>query len=334
MNLSAKHALIRYTIFTVLASLLSLWFLYQIRNILVMLFISFILMSAIYPLVAKAQNLKIPRSLTVFSVYLLIIIFFFGVIASLTPIIVDQTTGLIDHLPYILNFLEQHYHLKIDLPFLTQNLRSLPTNLFKLVTGVFSNTFNIFAIFFLTYYLILEREKLHQHLLIFFGHNQTEKKAEKFIRDLEQKIGHWASGQFLLMLIIGSATYFGLLLLRMPYALPLALLAGLLEAVPNIGPTISAFVSVLVGLTVSPLTALGALVLGVVIQQLENNLIVPQVMHFAVGLSPIVTLVVLLIGLELGGVIGAVLAIPSYLAFTTIFEYQQKGGRHVSDRSD
>ncbi len=329
MRLANQKALIRYTIFLILATVLGLWFLFQIRNILIMLFISFILMSAIYPLVVKAQKLKIPKSLTIFSIYLLIVFLFFGVIVSLVPIIIEQTTGLINHLPDILLYLDQHYHLKIDLPFVTQNLRSLPSNLFKLVTGIFSNTFNIFAIFFLTYYLILERDKLHHYLVFLFGSNEAESRAEKFIRDLENQIGHWVSGQLLLMLVIGLATYLGLLLLRMPYALPLAMLAGLLEAVPNIGPTISAGISVLVGLTVSPLIAIGALILGIVIQQLENNFLVPQIMHYTVGLSPVITLTVLLIGLKLGGIIGAILAIPLYLTVITIIKHLFKGGHYV-----
>ena len=327
MNLAAKYALIRYTIFTTLASLLGLWFFYQIRNILIMLFTAFILMSAIHPLVVKAQKLKIPRPITVFFIYLSILFLFFGVIASLIPIVVNQTNNLINNLPQLWNFLDNRYHFQLDTYFLTQDLRSIPTNLFRLASGIFSNVLGILAIFFLAYYLLVERDRMHLYFLHFFGSDQAEKKAEKFMRSLETKIGHWATGQLLLMLIIGLATYAGLLLLKMPYALPLALLAGILEAVPNIGPTISATVSVLVGFTVSPLTALGAFLLGIVIQQLENNLIVPQVMHYAVGMSPVITLTVLLIGLELGGIIGAVLAIPIYLVIVTILEFK-KGGSH------
>ncbi len=328
MKAADYKSIVRYAIFVFFATLLSFWFFYQIRNILIMLFLAFILMSAIYPLVTKAQSFKIPRVLTIFSIYLLILIFFFGIIASLMPVVVNQTTGLVDRLPDLLNLLDRQYHLKIDLPFLTQNLHSVPGNLFKLVAGLFSNAFNIFAIFFLTYYLLVEHDRLHHYLFFLFSDN---KKAKTFLHNLEKSIGYWANGQLLLMFIIGLATYLGLLLLKMPYALPLAMLAGLLEAVPNLGPTISAIISVLVGLTVSPLLALGALILGVIIQQLENNLVVPQVMRYAVGIPPIVTLSILLVGLELGGIIGAIVAVPAYLTVKAIYNYHQsqKGGSHV-----
>ncbi len=318
---------VRYAIFTTLATLIGLWLTYQIRHILVILFVSFILMSAMKPLVVKAQKFKIPRSLTIITLYLASFVLFFGILASLIPVIISQTTGLIDQLPQFFQVLDQHYHLQIDPSLITQNLNTISSNLFKLAGGVFSNALDVFAILFLAYYMIVERNHVFSFLSRFLSpKNATQ--VNRFLDLLEIKIGYWFRGELLLMLIIGVATYLGLLLLKIPYALPLALLAGLLEVVPNIGPTISAIFTIAIGLTVSPLTALGALILGIVIQQLENNLIVPQVMHYAVGLSPLLTLVILLIGLKLGGITGAILAIPSYLVIDVILELKQ-GGSHA-----
>jgi len=107
-------------------------------------------------------------------------------------------------------------------------------------------------------------------------------------------------------------------LLGIPYALPIAVLSGLLEAVPNIGPTIAAIPAILMGLTVSPIVGLGALAMSILIQQLENNLIVPKIMQSATGTKPLVTILVLLIGYTLGGIAGAVLAMPVFLTIQTI----------------
>ncbi len=318
---------VRYAIFTTLATLIGLWLTYQIRHILVILFASFILMSAMKPLVIKAQKFKIPRSVTIVTLYLAIFILFFGILASLIPVVIDQTTGLIDQLPQLFQVLDQRYQLQIDPSLISQNLNAISTNLFRLAGGVFSNALDIFAILFLAYYMVVERDKTFSFLSRFLP-SKTATQIDHFLDLLEIKIGYWFRGELLLMLIIGTATYLGLLLLKLPYALPLALLAGLLEAVPNIGPTISAIFTIAIGLTVSPLTALGALILGIVIQQLENNFVVPQVMHYAVGLSPLLTLVILLIGLQLGGITGAILAIPSYLVIDVILELN-KGGAHA-----
>ena len=102
------------------------------------------------------------------------------------------------------------------------------------------------------------------------------------------------------------------------YSLALAVLAGLLEAVPNLGPTISSIPAILLGFAVSPVMGVTALALYFIIQQLENNLIVPVVMKKAVGLNPIITLIALLIGGKIGGVLGVLLAIPITVFLETV----------------
>jgi len=93
----------------------------------------------------------------------------------------------------------------------------------------------------------------------------------------------------------------------------LAIIAGLLEAIPNIGPTIASILAGIFGLTVSPLTAVLAVVWGIVIQQVEGNFIVPKVMNHAVGIHPLITILLIAAGAKLGGVIGALIAVPLYL---------------------
>jgi len=108
------------------------------------------------------------------------------------------------------------------------------------------------------------------------------------------------------------------LLLGLNYALPLALIAGLLEIVPNIGPTVSTVLAAVVALTISPLTALLTVAWGIFVQQLENNLIVPKIMKHTVGLNPLVTIFFLLVGAKLAGVAGAILAIPVFLTIDAV----------------
>lgn len=301
--------------------LLSLWFLYQVRSIIVMLFVSFILMTAITPIVRLAGKIKIPTFVTVFVLYILIISSITGIIASLIPAVIYQTRGLINQLPQLTQSFSQNFNLSLDPSLLMNQFSSVPSNLLKIAAGAFSNIISILAVFFITYYLILERPNLHNYLVKFFGNNNAEKKAEQFVEDLETKLGGWIRGELALMLIIGISTYFGLYLLNIPYALPLALLAGVLEIIPNIGPTLAAVPAIFIGLTVSPLTALGVLALNILIQQLENNLIVPKVMQKAIGVKPLVTIVVLFTGFTLAGILGAVLAMPVYLTVTIITKY-------------
>jgi predicted PurR-regulated permease PerM len=112
------------------------------------------------------------------------------------------------------------------------------------------------------------------------------------------------------MFIIGLATYIGLMLLGIDYALSLALIAGLLEIVPVLGPLIAAVPALIVASAISPWATVTVVILYALIQQAENNLIVPKVMGRAVGFSPLVILIILLVGGKLLGVLGALLAIP------------------------
>ena len=122
------------------------------------------------------------------------------------------------------------------------------------------------------------------------------------------------------MLLIGLANYIGLLILGVPFALPLAIIAGLLEIVPNIGPIIAAFPAVIVGFGVSPLTGFAVAALAFLIQQIENYVLVPKIMEKQAGLSPIITLLALVIGLKVAGIVGAILSIPIVITTQIVFD--------------
>lgn len=141
-------------------------------------------------------------------------------------------------------------------------------------------------------------------------------RMEMALRRILEQLKNWAFGSLVLGVIIGLMTAAGLWVLglltgqRFPYILMFSLLAGLGELIPNIGPVVSAIPPVLVALTIDPMLAVYVLVLFVVIQQLENNLIVPLVMGQSLNLHPVsVTFTVLVMGV-LFGVMGAILAVP------------------------
>lgn len=308
------------TIFFTIGSLLSIWFLYQIRSIIVLLFIAFILMTAVTPLIKLASKIKIPTILVMLVVYFGLIALVSTVIASLVPAVVEQTKDITAILPTYMHNLENIFNTRLDTNVAGSYLSSIPSNLLKIAAGAFSNIMNILALFFMSYYLVLERPRLHHYLLRFFPNHNAEEKAEALVLAVEKQVGGWVRGELILMLIIGVLTYIGLILLGIPYALPLAVLAGLLEAVPNLGPTIAAIPVILMGLTISPIIGLGGLLLSILIQQLENNWIVPKVMESATGTQPLVTILVLLVGFTLGGVAGAILAMPIYLTIKTVIK--------------
>ena len=126
-------------------------------------------------------------------------------------------------------------------------------------------------------------------------------------------MSNWFWGEITLMLIVGVLTYLGMSLIGIKYVLALAVLAGILEVIPNLGPTLAAIPAMLIGFSQSIFLGLAALAVSFIVQQLENNFIVPLVMKKATGLNPIITLVALIVGGRVGGVLGVVLAIPATL---------------------
>lgn len=308
----------RTVVFTVLFLVL-LWFLAEIWPILVGLFISVLLMTALNPIVDRLERLRIPRGLAIVLIYLGLLTVFVMGISGVVPPLIDQTSTLVNRLPQIFDelgvWLEGVGISGVDGNLIASQISqvgTIPANLVRFTLALFSNLVAVFAVLIIAFYLLLERKNLENYLLILFGEG-GEKRAKSFIDKLEAKLGGWVRGELTLMLIVGFMTYLGLRLLGIPFALPLAILAGILEIVPNIGPIISAVPAVVLGLTISPLMGLAVAALYFLVQQLENSIIVPKVMQKVVGVNPLVTIISLAIGFKLAGALGAILAVPIVL---------------------
>jgi len=319
----------RTIIFTV-ALLITLWFLYQIRSIILFLFVCLIFTTALSPIINKLEKRKVPRPLAIIVLYFIFIGIFVGAVASAVPIITKQTSALLNSLPA---FLAEISFFKTFQPAdYSDQIARLPGNLFKIASSVFSNLVGVSAFLVINFYLLMERKNLEKHLHFLFA-TGGEKKAEELILALEEKLGGWVRGELFLMFAVGLMSYSGLRLLDVDYALPLALIAGVLELIPNIGPTLAMVPAAIVGFASSSIIGLAVVALYFLIQQLENNFIVPLVMRRALGLHPLITLLALMIGLKIGGVGGTLLAIPVVLFIKVIIEELYPRFHSSPDRS-
>ena len=294
-----------------------LWLLYQIRQILLGLFIATILMSALNPSIRRLEKLRIPRWLAIMMIYLVILIILGLGLWGIVPPLVDQTSALINKIP---DLFRKFNFWGIDEKILSSQLgqlTSVPVNLIKFITNVFSNLVEIFALAVLTFYLLLERKKLDQYLVVLFG-EEKEKEIEKTIRVIEGRLGSWVRGELFLMLIVGILDYIGFRIIGLDFALPLAILAFILEIVPTIGPTLSALPAIMIALVISPFHALATAGWCFLVQQLENSIFVPRVMKKVAGVNPLISILSLAIGLKLAGIGGALLAIPTFIVIEVI----------------
>lgn len=294
------------TVIFIAVFILALWAIYLIRDLILILFVALIFMSALNPLVNSFVKLKLPRALSIALSYIIIIAIIGILIAGIVPPLVEQTSRLVIILP---SLLAQLFNITgIGKSVFESQLSVLSTNVFSITLTAFDNFITIIFLLVLTFYLLLEQSKLENRIAsIFIG---REEKIRKSIVQIEAKLGSWLRGQLLLSLIIGLLSYIGLTFLNIPYALPLALISGVMEVVPVIGPIISALPAIAMAATSSPFLSLGVAVMYFVIQQFENHLIVPQVMKRAVGLNPLVVILAIAIGSRLLGFAGALLAVP------------------------
>lgn len=303
------------TILFIALLIASVWLIVLIRDIIFLVFISFIIMSALRPVVDRLEKFRIPRSIAILLLYTALIGLIFTYGSFVFPPLVSETIRLINTLPEYIARLP--FTLNFNSETLIGQIAPLGQNVARFTVGILSNAVSIFTILVFAFYFLLERNHLTRFLDLFVG-KEWAKIVGFVVNKAELRMGAWVRGQLLLMILIGQASYIGLTLLGVNYALPLALIAGVLELFPIIGPNVSAIPAILIALTVSPGLALAVVALYFIIQQVENNIIVPTVMRRTVGMPPLISLLALMIGGKIGGVIGIILAVPTVLVIQTI----------------
>lgn len=312
-----------FSIMFAILFILGLYGVYYIRSVLVLIFLSFILMVALNPIVRFLNTkVKIPKIPSIAIAYFLVLLGFTALLGALIPPLAHEVVQLINNL---------------NLPFLQESLRSFNFTLqelsnvvsnfgggfnvvFNVVNMTFTGVFTVFTVVVLSFYLMLERSDLHKKAIWFTRRTEYITQFKDFIDSVEVQLGGWVRAQLILMLSIFTITLVSLSLISVPYALPLALLAGFLEIVPNLGPTIAMIPAAFIAyITFGPVMCGIVILLYIVIQQLENNILVPKVMRESANVNPLISIASILIGLKVGGIMGALLAIPIYILGRTIF---------------
>lgn len=309
----------------VLAICAGLYLLFQLTQIVLSLFFAVIIMSAIKPVVFwMERRLKFPRVLAILLVYAALLFLIALTITVVVPPLVQELPNFIQalNLPPLPGDLVE---LKTILSELSVYLPQIGIgNSFQTALSALGTAFNsiliIVTVLVMASYMLLDRERLHLKMKWFTHDQHYLDLGKRLIDQVEVQMGGWVRGQLSLMFIIGIVTYIGLVLLGIPYALPLALAAGLLEVIPNVGPFMAAIPAVLVALSVGgPALMAFTILFYILVQQFENNLIVPKLMKDNVDVNPLATIVLIMSGFKLGNVPGALLAIPIYIFVRSVY---------------
>jgi len=333
-----SRGLIRYAVFCAAVAVVLVWALYLVRSQLLVLYVSALFAIGLAPLVRMIERRRLtpigrrrlPRSAAILLIYGTVLGLLAALAAAVVPPLVAQAQQLWSDLPARLDLLQQKLVEWGVIPAgasLTELLKQAPvagsadavTTVLVALWGIVGGVFGVVTILLLTFYLLVDSEHLFNLMVRLFPRSQRE-QVSNVAEKVAVKISAWLGGQILLGFIIGMTSAVGLALLGVPYFFVLAVIAGIGEMIPMVGPLLAAIPTIAVAFTVSPGLGVAAAVFCWAIQIVENNFLVPKVMSQQVGLSAITVIVALIIGSSLLGLPGALLAVPTAAIIQVLFE--------------
>jgi len=309
------------TIQTIILIALGIFFIVKLSDIFILLITAIMVAAALNPMVTwlhKKLSLTLSAALVVIALILPLIYVVGAVIPDLInqfPAISARVTGTLSNISFLPPFLRQ-----LDFSQYFQNNSSYILESTKIISNFF---FQAVTFIFLIFYLLIDGKALH-HLVSFLIPNRNRKKVEKISEELGRISGQYIRGNLLISLICASVIFTGLFFLNVPYALPLAIFAGVLDLLPLIGSTIGAVPAVILAFTVSPLTGFLTMILFGAYQAVENDILAPNIYNKVLNLLPFLSFIAVIIGSILFGIAGAFLALPIAAGIPTVIRYFEK----------
>ena len=323
-------SLIVRTIFLLLGIGLALVFLWFIHEIVALVLLAAVAAAALAPAAYWINQFRfgpkgwrIPTVFGVLLVYIGLIVILIIISSLVFPPVIDNLQGLILAAPRyfadaeaIVEQLRGQYpwipEIQIDQSLIiqvTNQIRAYLPTAFSIFFGVLNTIFDAFFVLILALYITLEAPHIRDFVLRLVPRSQRQHVLE-VTNEIAWRTGRWAGGQLVLATVVALAWVVGLLIIGIPFPFALAFVAFVGELVPMVGPIITGVIAAGVALTTSPLQFGLTIALAILVQQLENNLLVPRIVGTAVGISPLTVILALLIGGSLMGFIGAILAVP------------------------
>jgi len=334
---SEPRSLIRYACIAAAITLVALWTLYLARGPILLFYVCALFATGLSPLVRWIERQRwlaigkrrVPRPVAILIIYATVI----GTIAAIgfavVPQMIGQAQQFAKELPDLLDRGQQQLArwgvIASDTSF-KELLQQSPIGggdavgmVMSTLWGFIGGLFGMITLLLLTFYMLVESNRIFEFFVRLFPRGRRNKVAEVSAL-VTMKVSAWLGGQIFLGFVIGATTAIGLGVMGVPYFFVLALIAGIGEMIPMVGPLISAIPAVLVAFTVSPGLALGVAIFFLVQQQLENAVLVPKLMGETVGLSAVTVIAALILGSELLGFSGALLAVPTAAIIQVLFE--------------
>ena len=299
-------------------------FLYILKDVVIIFLFALVIASGISPFANWLDERGFPRVIGVMALYLIMLGLAVFVLSLIVPYISDDINRLIGVLPRVVEsvssslenaqqsspqYLDFLSEIQNMLSGFSSYLQQASQSVVGLIVSIFGGVFSFVAILIISFYLSVTKKGVE----VFLG-SVVPEKYEGYVISLwkrtEIKVGKWLQGQLLLGLIVGLMCYIGLSLLHVKYALILSLIIMVLELVPMVGPVVAAIPAVVLAFLQAPSLGLWVIALYVGVQQLENHVLVPLILGRTLNLNPVVIIIALLVGQQLAGIPGMILAVP------------------------
>ncbi|WP_027724572.1 AI-2E family transporter [Tuberibacillus calidus] len=299
--------------------------------------ISIFLYFLLNPIVNLIEKAKIPRTLAILILYVIFVGAIVLVIGLIGPVVVRQINQLINNIPEyvksskdLFNYLmhtdlynwvqEQKLLEKVNssmLKWLTDFTDNITAGMQTAIGVITSITVTIITVPFILFYMFKDGKKFPLAVMRFIPVNYRN-EGLNIIRETGETLGTYIQGQTLVCLAVGFLTFIGFLIIHLPYALLLGLIIAVTNIIPYLGPFIGAAPAVIVGLLDTPSKALLAVIVVVVVQQIDGNIMSPLIIGKRLDMHPLTIIVLLLVAGNLAGVLGMILAVPVYAVAKTV----------------
>lgn len=308
-----------------LALVVSIYLLWEIRQVLLLLFAAVVIATVLNRVVRVLRRLRIKRGLAIAITIALLLLIVFGLFAIILPRFIDQLQSLSGLLPAAIERLSNIYdwfQSRIPGMALGENqgvdrlldeaqalISNTIGNFFLILNSSINAVVNLFLVLAATVMLLVNPGSYRRTVIAVFPAFYRD-RINEILNKCEHSLVGWFQGTLVGMVTIGTMSYIGLLILGVPLPLVNAILAGLLEIIPNVGPVMSAIPPILLALLDAPWKGFAVLILYFLIQQFESLALMPILMKRAVSLMPLFTLLSVVIFAALFGLLGLFLAVP------------------------
>lgn len=306
---------------------------YLIRDVVLLVLLAVLTAAALVPAITKLRKFGLSRTASVIISYTLLLFVGVVLLSVFLPLFFSEIKQFLENWPEYTKRLDafmngiEAYSQSIGIEFRKEEFsQNIEGNISQWFSQIFSTTINLFqgfihfiGYFFLALYLSLEEKGIEKFFLLLTP-KHYHAQALSIATRMQGKVSQWLFGQMLLMLIAFGIYYIGLSLLGVPYALAIAFFGGFMEILPYVGPILAAIPAIIIGLLSSPVLGASALAFYIIAHQVEAHIIAPQVMKHSAGLNPVALIIAILVGLELGGALGIILAVPITMILSVFVE--------------